>query len=140
MEKLRCYIASNIFMRLNVPLFVAVDAGEAAGLRLGGRGSLGQALLQGLLAPGPPPRHHLYTPSNNTGQYCFLYHRFTPKDFPLQSINWTFVNAFLICRLINHVAQDKSSTSSQLQSLSHLFRQDLGYYFNSSTKSVVHSQ
>ncbi|KAL0896186.1 hypothetical protein ABMA27_012131 [Loxostege sticticalis] len=44
-----------------------VDAGEAAGLRLGGRGSLGQALLQGLLAPGPPPRHHLYTPSNNTG-------------------------------------------------------------------------
>ncbi|XP_063829976.1 ecdysone-induced protein 74EF isoform X4 [Ostrinia nubilalis] len=44
-----------------------MDAGEAAGLRLGARGSLGQALLHGLLAPAPPARHHLYTPSNNTG-------------------------------------------------------------------------
>ncbi|CAG9783371.1 unnamed protein product [Diatraea saccharalis] len=44
-----------------------MDAGEAAGLRLGPRGSLGQALLHGLLAPAPPSRHHLYTPSNNTG-------------------------------------------------------------------------
>ncbi|XP_053601981.1 ecdysone-induced protein 74EF isoform X1 [Plodia interpunctella] len=37
-----------------------VDGGEPAGLRLGARGSLGQALLHGLLAPAPA-RHHLYT-------------------------------------------------------------------------------
>ncbi|XP_059051402.1 uncharacterized protein LOC131846178 isoform X1 [Achroia grisella] len=43
-----------------------VDGGEPAGLRLGARGSLGQALLHGLLAPAPAARHHLYT-APNTG-------------------------------------------------------------------------
>ncbi|XP_052758869.1 ecdysone-induced protein 74EF isoform X3 [Galleria mellonella] len=43
-----------------------MDGGEPAGLRLGARGSLGQALLHGLLAPAPAARHHLYT-APNTG-------------------------------------------------------------------------
>ncbi|CAK1547997.1 unnamed protein product [Leptosia nina] len=40
--------------------------GEPAGLPLGARGSLGRALLHGLLAPASTPRHHLYT-APNTG-------------------------------------------------------------------------
>ncbi|XP_050663647.1 ecdysone-induced protein 74EF-like isoform X2 [Leptidea sinapis] len=39
--------------------------GEPTGLTLGARGSLGRALLHGLLAPTPAPRHHLYTAPNN---------------------------------------------------------------------------
>ncbi|CAG5034806.1 unnamed protein product [Parnassius apollo] len=40
---------------------------EPGALALGGRGSLGRALLHGLLAPAPAPRHHhLYT-APNTG-------------------------------------------------------------------------
>ncbi|XP_050357450.1 ecdysone-induced protein 74EF isoform X1 [Nymphalis io] len=40
--------------------------GEPTALSLGARGSLGRALLHGLLAPAPAPRHHLYT-APNTG-------------------------------------------------------------------------
>ncbi|OWR48949.1 transcription factor E74 isoform B [Danaus plexippus plexippus] len=42
--------------------------GEPTSLTLGARGSLGRALLHGLLAPAPAPRHPLYT-APNTGQY-----------------------------------------------------------------------
>ncbi|XP_045504021.1 ecdysone-induced protein 74EF isoform X1 [Colias croceus] len=40
--------------------------GEPTGLPLGARGSLGRALLHGLLAPASTTRHHLYT-APNTG-------------------------------------------------------------------------
>ncbi|XP_023945798.1 ecdysone-induced protein 74EF isoform X3 [Bicyclus anynana] len=40
--------------------------GEPPALSLGARGSLSRALLHGLLAPAPAPRHHLYT-APNTG-------------------------------------------------------------------------
>ncbi|CAH2100462.1 unnamed protein product [Euphydryas editha] len=40
--------------------------GEPTALSLGARGTLGRALLHGLLAPAPAPRHHLYT-APNTG-------------------------------------------------------------------------
>ncbi|XP_032526157.1 ecdysone-induced protein 74EF isoform X3 [Danaus plexippus] len=40
--------------------------GEPTSLTLGARGSLGRALLHGLLAPAPAPRHPLYT-APNTG-------------------------------------------------------------------------
>ncbi|CAH4035222.1 unnamed protein product [Pieris brassicae] len=48
-----------------VPWGEQVD-GEPTGLTLGARGSLGRALLHGLLAPASAPRHHLYT-APNTG-------------------------------------------------------------------------
>ncbi|KAG7303802.1 hypothetical protein JYU34_010698 [Plutella xylostella] len=41
--------------------------GEPAGMPLGARGSLGRALLHGLLAPAPAARHHLYNTAPNTG-------------------------------------------------------------------------
>ncbi|XP_026323358.1 ecdysone-induced protein 74EF isoform X2 [Hyposmocoma kahamanoa] len=41
--------------------------GEPAGLPLGARGTLGRALLHGLLAPAPAARHHLYTAPNTGG-------------------------------------------------------------------------
>ncbi|CAG9575348.1 unnamed protein product [Danaus chrysippus] len=48
--------------RMSIP---PVD-GEPTSLTLGARGSLGRALLHGLLAPAPAPRHPLYT-APNTG-------------------------------------------------------------------------
>lgn len=49
---------------------VSVD-GEPAGLPLGARGTLGRALLHGLLAPAPAARHHLYTAPNTGGVYFY---------------------------------------------------------------------
>ncbi|CAH2267432.1 jg23811 [Pararge aegeria aegeria] len=45
---------------------VSLLDGEPTALTLGARGSLSRALLHGLLAPTPAPRHHLYT-APNTG-------------------------------------------------------------------------